>query len=111
MVELKKELSIIALNEYILNHGELAKQPNCGDNASSNLPAFIRDLSDNRLERYKGTFVLYWKGILCGQSEHPDLLYKQASDYYGKSHLACFFVPQHKSASHKLTLIDALGEY
>ena len=66
------------------------------------------DLRNGTLKFYEGTFVAYWKGILCGQSVNGEALLKRASDYYGSSNLAIFKVPLDGK---KVNLEEALGQF
>ena len=80
--------------EFLLSHDALAKQPDRGDDGSSNAPCFKEDYEQGKLNRYRGTYVAYHKGVLCGQSKEGDLLYKAATNYYGRSNLVVFEVPK-----------------
>jgi hypothetical protein len=78
----------------ILTHGELCKQPERGKTGKDNESFFRADFSASLLDLYKGTSVLYWKGILCGQGENPQELIERAANYYGESNLSVYVVPE-----------------
>ena len=90
------KLDVVTLREYILSHGELAKQPDRGARQADNPAFFKADFLEGRLDRYEGTFVAYQKGVLCGQSEDGEKLHHQAACYYGTSGLTVFQVPLKK---------------
>ncbi len=83
----------IGTREYILTHGQLSAQKERGDSYLDNFPAFEEDLKLARLDDYRGDFIAYQKGILCGHSKNGHELYETATSYYGGSSLAVFRVP------------------
>ncbi len=94
-VEEKDKLNIISLSEFLYSHGELAAHDDRANSTEGNAACFINDLLTGTLERYRGTYVAYQKGILCGQSSKRSL-YNAASAYYGSSSLSVFRVPDNK---------------
>ena len=95
----------IDLTGRIMTHDELAKTPDRGTSGQYNELFFEIDFKSNLLDKYRGTAVLYWKGILCGQGPDPKELFKKAENYYGQSNLTVFVVPQ-KEEKH-ITVVDA----
>jgi hypothetical protein len=85
---------ISLLKEYVLSPEEISKYDRFGlsDFGENNFLNFKRDLLIHNLNFYKGTFVAYNKGILCGQSENRELLYQEASKLHGTENLAVFKV-------------------
>ena len=77
---------------YLLSHGSLAKIPDKGRNGTVNLPCLREDLDNGRLDQYRGSWVAYHKGVLCGESSEGRGLYEAAWTYYGKSNLTIFRV-------------------
>ncbi len=78
------------IREYYLTHGALAQQPTrAGDNQS----LFVHDLIDGRFLGYRGSYVAYQKGVLCGQSVDGETLFDCTGRYYGISSLGVFKVP------------------
>jgi len=94
---------------FLLSHDELARRQQRGDTSRDNIPSFKKDYADDILNRYKGEAVAYHKGTLCGHSEVPDFLFKEACNYYGKSDLAVFIVP-HVAEGIEKVVKTALGE-
>jgi hypothetical protein len=80
--------------DYILSHDALSKQKERAETGSNNDFFFRKDFENHLLDKYKGTSVLYWKGIMCGQSKDGRKLWQKASSYYGQSNLTVFLVPQ-----------------
>ncbi len=87
-------VKIIKMEEFLLSHDEVAKSSNIGDNSEGNVPSFQVDFLKGSLKRYKGTYVIYHKGVLVGQSKNGPSLFKEAQRYYGNSNLALFKVPE-----------------
>ncbi len=106
-VRIKKSSS---LREYLLDHGGLSSFPDKGSDGKVNIPCFRTDFEEGRLEFYRGESVAYHKGVLCGQSVNGKNLYDRAKEYYGKSNLAVFKVPNDRETLDDV-LRDALGEY
>jgi hypothetical protein len=102
-------IRVLDLTEYILSHAELAAQSERDESGNSNTLWFFEDLKSGALNRYKGTYVAYHKGTLCGQSSEKDSLFKQAQNYYGRSNLAVFRVPE-TPLLFSSSLDDALGD-
>ncbi len=98
------------LREYLLDHGGLSQFPDKGINETVNISCFKTDLEKGELGSYCGEWVAYHKGVLCGHSVDGENLYGRAKEYYGKSNLAVFRVPQ-KEESLENTLQYTLGEY
>ena len=96
------------LEEYILSHGDLAREPE-GPNGLANAVCFMADLWRQRLEPYRGTFVAYHRGVLCGQSANRDVLWTEASAYYGSSTLAVLHVPVAGEAT--ISFANAVGDF
>ena len=94
------------LTEFILDHDGLAKQKIRAEELSDVKSFFKMDYRNGTLESYKGTFVLYWKGILCGQSANAERLLKKAQNYYGRSNLLLFEVPKKESQLDRV-IVDA----
>ena len=87
------EIQVVDLRDYILSHEELARQPIRGRGVLGNDVFFEMDARAGVLDRYKGSFVLYHKGVMCGQSNDGEVLFEEAGNYYGKSDLSVFKVP------------------
>jgi hypothetical protein len=98
MGERPKSVEIVPLegrvfpNNFILTHGELARQED-KDAEVGNWEGFQIDIKKGRLAKYLGSWVAYQQGVLCGQSSDGRLLFKSASHYYGASSLGVFKVP------------------
>ncbi|UCD03781.1 MAG: hypothetical protein JSW73_04550 [Candidatus Woesearchaeota archaeon] len=88
-----EELKRITHKEFLLSHEELAKQKG-GNSKTDNTIFFIAEFNKGDLDRYRGTFVAYQKGVLCGQSKYGIVLYNQAKSYYGGSSLSVLRVPK-----------------
>lgn len=93
----QKCLMVLALEgefprEFILTPGALSSQPDRGKDAD-NTEYFGKDLESGRLNAFRGSFVAYQKGVLCGQSKDRDLLFRSARACYGQSSLDVFQVP------------------
>lgn len=56
--------------------------------------AFEDDLVEGKLTEYRGQFVAYQKSNLVGVGENGATLYNLAADYFGRSSLAVFEVPE-----------------
>ena len=111
---MSNEIKIISFEfpeEYILSHEALShyETPNTV-RALANIDGFARDFKRKNLEKYSGTFVCYWKGILCGQSKYADKLFDTARNYYGHSHLSLFRVPV-KPETLEDVLADSRNEF
>lgn len=81
-----------ANREFLFSHEELSRHKR--NDWVSNQPYFQMDYRQGKLDEYKGTFVAYHKGVMCGQSADGQKLYSEAEQYYGKSNLAVFRVPK-----------------
>jgi hypothetical protein len=81
--------------EYILSHNGLSQFKE-SDYPNANNISFQKDLEEGKLNDYAGTYVLYWKGILTGQSRNGDKLIEKAKNYYGSSNLKMFEVESRK---------------
>jgi hypothetical protein len=103
------DIQVIELSEYILSHEALTHQKNRGDSASANSISFKLDFMEGLLDHYKGTSVVYHKGVLCGQSANKNKLFKKATVYYGFSNLAVFDVPG-TSGDLETAVENALGQ-
>jgi len=103
------KIQIIGFNEYILSHRELARQNSKGEFESDNILLFECDYKSGALNLYKGTFVLYHKGVLCGQSKDGELLIKKATSYYGASNLTAIHVPEELSGLED-SVINSFGK-
>ncbi len=107
------EVKEVDLRNFILNHQALTTQSRrkYDELLVGNYPFFLTDLQSGRLNTYRGSFVVYHKGILCGQNDNSDasLLYERAYKYYGKSNLAVFYVPKIDEPQRQ-GLEKALGE-
>ena len=75
-------LQVITREEYVLSTEEFSrelrekfKKPNFN---SDNRVNFLWDFGTGELNRYRGTYVVYKEGILCGQSKDKELLYRDA---------------------------------
>jgi hypothetical protein len=77
---------------FIMSHELFAKTPNRGATKKDNIPYFLHDLTSGALHNYAETFVLYHKGVLCGQGHNGEELLHNGQQYYGYSNLACFRV-------------------
>ena len=84
----------IRLDEFILSHMELAKRQESQKADLPNAMHFAADLLADHLERYRGTFVAYQKGVLCAQSQDRENLARRAESYFGTSSLDIFQVPK-----------------
>ena len=67
--------------------------------------AFDFDLRNSKLEHYRGTHVLYFKGVFCGQSKSCRDLYENAFAEYGG---VCFSIYEVPNAENKLKLEDRI---
>lgn len=84
--------------EFLVHHGYLESLPYETHDGRENLPRFIDDLViKERLDPFRGEFVAYQQGVLCGHSKSGDTLFKEAVGYYGASGLAVFLVPREGS--------------
>jgi hypothetical protein len=90
--------------EFYFSHALLAMQPKRGDLPSDNTRSLLEDLTSGVLLGYEGSYVLYQKGVFCGQSRDWGELLITAQRYYGGSNLAVFKVPGPARA-----LVHALG--
>jgi hypothetical protein len=81
------------LTGRLLSHTELSRQPEKGKNGNDNEAFFRADFLTHVIDKYKGTAVLYWKGILCGYGPNARELAEKASRYYGSSNLTAYVVP------------------
>ena len=73
-------LEIITKEEYVLSSKEFQiekKRKIIKNHSTNNRVSFVLDYASGELKRYKGTFVAYKEGILCGQSEDRELLYRE----------------------------------
>ena len=61
--------------EFIMSHRLLAERDTRGDDHVSNVNFFLEDLSRGIMDRYKGTYVAYHKGVFCGQSKEGEKLF------------------------------------
>ena len=66
-------LQTIKLEEYVLCYEEFSIEK-LQKGKSDNKNSFERDFLNGGLNRYKGTYVSYKDGILCGQSSDEELL-------------------------------------
>jgi hypothetical protein len=82
------------LTGRILSHEKLSAQIKRGKSGEDNEKYFREDFKSHILDEYKGTAVLYWKGIPCGQGRNAHELLEKASNYYGSSNLTVYNVPQ-----------------
>ncbi|MBI4176337.1 MAG: hypothetical protein HY518_03970 [Candidatus Aenigmarchaeota archaeon] len=96
---------------YLLCHQMLSRQPDRGLSRDDNRPYFKKDLSAGRLSPYVGEWVAYWKGILCGEGEEGEALYRKASVYYGATNLAVFRVPLDDEPLEGVLHGGALGKF
>ncbi len=110
MIKFVRVKESLDLKEYLLEHGGLLQFPDKGSNGTVNGPYFIKDLVENKLDSYRGEFVAYHKGVLCGQSADGKNLYDTARDYYGQSNLAVFRIPN-AGETLEYVLEEAIGEY
>ncbi len=94
-----------AVRDYYLNHWELSLLPERGSCERDNIHSFCDDFRRGFLIGYDGTFVVYHKGVLCGQARDGDELLSVTQEYYGSSNLAVFRVPNATE-----TIEDALKE-
>ena len=105
-------IQIVHSEEYILGYDALSAQPSRGDSGQDNVNFFEMDLRNGRLKKYTGSYVAYWKGVLCGQSRERDHLYNVVVSVHGRSNLAVFPVPENAEKQTVLkALEDALGEF
>lgn len=81
----------------IASHQELSNQPERGTSGEDNKVSFKADFKAHILDKFSGTAVVYWKGILCGQDKEAFKLWKKASSYYGLSNLDVFEIPEHEN--------------
>ncbi len=97
---------------YILNHGSLSKQPYRGDSEKDNIPGFKEDLKNGVLDMFKESYgyALYHKGVLCGIGHDGARLLENAQNYYGKSDLAMFKIPENPETIDDVLAI-ASGEF
>jgi hypothetical protein len=54
----------------------------------------VCDLQTGELNRYRGTYVAYKEGILCGQSKDGELLHKEAIFNLCSPNLEIYNVPK-----------------
>ncbi len=107
-VDFLSQQGIKALNgrrEYVAGP-EVLKKLNAQGSNLTNLPAFESDLKEGRLDAYRGTFVAYFGGVLCGQSADLRGLRELALGELEKEKLSIFRVP---GAGEPLSLDDALS--
>lgn len=104
------DIKITTLEEYILSHEELEKQRTKKDFKHDNLFYFADDLIKGRLDKHKESYVLYLRGVLCGQSKDKDLLTKTALDYYKSPNISVFRVPTNRENFRELKEIEKLTE-
>ena len=71
---------------------------------------FKSDFLRGELDKYKESFVVYHKGVLCGQGTKKKQLYDAASSYYGSSNLAIFSVPEDGENLDSFIARTSLGE-
>ena len=88
------ELQVIDFYEYILSYEALAHQQQRGHIAKDNPVFFEVDFRNGALNRYKGTYVAYHKGILAGQSGDGKELFRKFKSMHGSSSLTVFKVPE-----------------
>ena len=94
------KLNVLTLCEFVLSKDDYAARPPRGRDgcASQTTRAFIDDFRAGVLNRYRGTFVAYKKGILIGQSSDQKLLLLTTGRTYGLDQLAVFPVPRVKES-------------
>ena len=61
-------------------------------------------------KRIEGTFVAYHKGRFRGQSKYRENLYQSITDYYEKTNVAVFCVPE-SSDPKKFNISKCFGEF
>mgnify|MGYP001560746907 CR=1 FL=1 len=83
--------------EFVLSHHALSKVPDRCETRGENKTVMSADLKTGMLDHYKGSFVAYQKGVLCGQSADAARLTKAAGMYYGDSGLSVFKVPEEQA--------------
>lgn len=94
----EKKLQIVQFREYILSIEKLIEEPGRGIDHADNAPYFKVDFLEMKLDRYKGTYVAYHKGILAGQSKDGNLLFHEFSCVHGDSSLMVFRVPENRES-------------
>jgi len=88
--------------EEFLIHPDVLGRRGCPMNDGA---AFSLDLENGKLEHYRGTHVLYLRGVLCGQSRSCRDLYENALARYGSINFTIYQVPEKEN---KLKLEDRL---
>lgn len=84
--------------EFLLGHGALAYMPDRGNSDDDNPKHFHEDFNQGVLDDFKGTFVAYWKGMICAQSCNRKRLMREIKDYHGSSNMTIFRVPKEAGA-------------
>ncbi len=92
----------------VVVHPHRLPNGNRGDAPDVNSDFFMQELRGGMLDKYRGMFVAYQKGFLCGSGNDMERLYETASEAHGQSGLAVFRVPK-KSEEQKP--IQAKGRY
>src|SRR3989344_4111509 len=94
--------------EYILGHRGLSEYTESSAPApAANYGHFFTEFERGELEPYRGTFILYWKGIRAGQSDNQKKLYDEFGKHHGYSNITVFRVPR-KGESLENALQDAI---
>lgn len=81
-------IPIISSEEFIFNHGELAKQARAHPERGND-DGFRAELPKLR-DGWNGKFVVFQAGTFCGAGNDGERLFKTAGDYYGYSSLAVY---------------------
>ena len=87
-------INTVELKEYILGYAALARAPERGHVAEDNPTFFKIDFRNGALNQYVGTYVAYHKGILAGQSEDGEALFRKFKSMHGSSSLTVFRIPE-----------------
>jgi len=85
-------LEIITLRNYLLSKEELENFEQERDNDIG----FKEDFKEKRLTRYKGEFVVYCQGYLCGHFEGNSgnrLLYTATQTYGSEKNISVYQIP------------------
>ena len=90
-------LDNISLEEGVLKPEDYQKQLAVRiriNRTLDNTTSFIKDFMDDDLVRYEGSYVLYKRGVWCGQSSDLNKLREWGSYKLAKKDLAIYLVPK-----------------